>query len=180
MTKCSRNRARTGPASLGLAMFGVSLMISGLSHASEFGSLSLKDARSTLGTTQRIVIDPTTGLALKGFDPVSYFIDREPRPGLPRYEIAHAGAYWRFANEGNLAAFKAHPEAYMPQFGGYGALSVARGSTAPGNPAVWVVYDKRLYLFYSPTSRTVWLMKPNDFARDGAAAWPALENTLAR
>ena len=161
-------------------MFGVSLLISGLSHADDFDPPSLKDARSTLGTTERVVIDPMTGLALKGFDPVSYFIDREPRPGLPAFEIAHAGAYWRFANEGNLAAFRAHPETYMPQFGGYGALSIARGSTAPGNPAVWAVRDKRLYLFYSPTSRAIWLMEPERFARDGAAAWPALENTLAR
>jgi hypothetical protein len=78
-------------------------------------------------TTERVVADPHTGLALYGFDPVAYFTEGQPAPGAADFEYRFAGVSWRFRNAGNRAAFAANPEIYTPRFGGYDPLGVARG-----------------------------------------------------
>ena len=76
-------------------------------------------------TTERVVVNRYTGLAIEGFDPVAYFVDARPRVGLPDFEVSEAGAVWRFRNEGNRASFMAHPDIYGPQFGGYDPIDLA-------------------------------------------------------
>jgi hypothetical protein len=78
-------------------------------------------------TTERVVIDRFSGLAISGFDPVAYFTDAKPLQGKGEFEQVVAGAVWRFLNAGNSAAFKADPHVYMPRFGGYDPVGVARG-----------------------------------------------------
>src|ERR1700693_1132084 len=60
----------------------------------------------------RVVVDPHTGLALYGFDPVGYFTEGKPLMGRADLEYSFAGAIWRFRNEGNRAAFTDHPDVY--------------------------------------------------------------------
>ena len=54
-------------------------------------------------TTERVVVNRFSGLAIEGFDPVAYFVQEHPVLGLPDFEAAEAGAVWRFHNEGNRA-----------------------------------------------------------------------------
>src|SRR6202008_3076223 len=77
-------------------------------------------------TTERLVVDRTSGLAIYGFDPVAYFSDSKPVPGLEQFELIFEGAVWRFRNGGDRAAFLADPDVYAPQFGGYDPLYVAQ------------------------------------------------------
>src|SRR5262245_48742542 len=81
-------------------------------------------------TTELVVSDQQTGLALYGFDPVAYFVDGRARQGSPKLEWHYAGVVWRFCNEGNRAAFIERPADYVPRFGGYDPLAVARGVPA--------------------------------------------------
>jgi hypothetical protein len=125
-------------------------------------------------TTERIVVDRNSGLAISGFDPVAYFTDAKPLPGKGEFEQSVAGAVWRFRSAGNRAAFKADPEVYMPRFGGYDPVGVARGVAVPGNPLLWVIIDERLYLFYSEETKTEFA---GDRDRTIAAAdrgWPTV------
>jgi hypothetical protein len=85
-------------------------------------------------TTEQIVVDGRTGLAISGFDPVAYFVEGAAKPGRDVFEHVFAGVTWRFCNEGNQAAFAADPEVYMPRFGGYDPVGIARGVTAPVTP----------------------------------------------
>src|ERR1700716_4431334 len=80
-------------------------------------------------TTERVIVNRYTGLAIEGFDPVAYFVDARAVIGLPGFEASQAGAVWRFHNEGNRASFVAHPDIYGPQFGGYDPVDLARGVT---------------------------------------------------
>src|SRR5215204_5162597 len=50
-------------------------------------------------TTERVVVDPRTGLAIHGFDPVAYFTDAIPSAGREELEVAYAGAVWRFRRQ---------------------------------------------------------------------------------
>ena len=82
-------------------------------------------------TTERVVVDQHTGLALYGIDPVAYFTERKPVPGRAEFEYSYAGAVWRFANDGNRAAFAADPDIYMQRYGGYDPVGVSRGLATP-------------------------------------------------
>jgi hypothetical protein len=132
-----------------------------------------------LGLTERVAVDTVSGFALSGYDPVGYFVDGRPVIGSPAYEAIWNGAAWRFANEGNRAAFLAAPTVYAPRYGGYDATSIAAGIAAPADPTVFLVTAGRLYLFRDETARRAFLASPE---RAGAAeaAWPALEQRLIR
>jgi hypothetical protein len=131
-------------------------------------------------TTERMVVDRTTGLAIGGFDPVAYFTDAQPLVGQPGFEAAEAGAVWRFRNEGNRAVFVGHPEIYSPQFGGYDPTDVARGVAVAGSPRFWLVAGQRLFLFDRAESRDAFAADPARFAREAGRRWPGLQETLAR
>ncbi len=59
------------------------------------------------------------GWAVKGYDVVAYFTQGQPVKGSKEIEYRWKDAIWRFANAEHLAAFKADPEKYAPQYGGY-------------------------------------------------------------
>jgi hypothetical protein len=131
-------------------------------------------------TTERLVADRYTGLAIGGFDPVAYFTDARPVVGQPGFEVSEAGAIWRFRNEGNRAFFIAHPEIYGPQFGGYDPIDVARGIAFAGNPRFWLVAGQRLYLFGDAERRDAFAADPARVLREARQRWPNLQETLAQ
>jgi len=132
------------------------------------------------GTPEPLVVNPNTGLALSGFDPVAYFTDGKPEFGRPELELQREGAVWRFRNEGDRAAFADHPEAYTPVFGGYDPVAVAHGSSVPGHPLFWAVAGDRLYLFYSQEARTEFLADPGGVIARATRKWPEVSRSIAR
>jgi hypothetical protein len=129
-------------------------------------------------TTEWVVADHHTGLAISGFDPVAYFTDSAATIGQPDLELRFAGATWRFRNEGNRAAFAADPDVYMPRFGGYDPTAVARGASAPGHPEIWIVSDDRLYLFHSAGAREGFGEDPERVIHEAKRRWPQVLRTL--
>jgi YHS domain-containing protein len=138
------------------------------------------DFTALAATTERVVVNRYSGLAIEGFDPVAYFTDSQARQGVANFEATEAGAVWRFHNEGNRASFVAHPEIYAPQFGGYDPIDLARGVPYAGNPRFWVVAGQRLYLFGREENRDAFAANPSRFLNDATARWPALEQGLAQ
>src|ERR1700734_223647 len=94
-----------------MALIALGLLL-GLGATVALGSLALAS------TTERVVTNRYSGLAIEGYDPLAYFIDARPRVGLPDFEVSEAGAVWRFTNEGNRDSFIAHPDIYGPQYAG--------------------------------------------------------------
>jgi hypothetical protein len=129
-------------------------------------------------TTERVVVNRFSGIAIEGFDPVAYFVQGRPVRGLEDFEAGEAGAVWRFHNAGNRAFFVAHPEIYGPQFGGYDPIDVARGVTFAGNPRFWVISGERLYLFGLEANRDAFTANPDRFVKQANARWPALQQDL--
>ena len=138
------------------------------------------DFAARAATTERVVVNRYSGLAIGGFDPVAYFTESMAVEGLPDFEAREAGAVWRFRNEGNRASFVAHPEIYGPQFGGYDPVDLGRGVTYAGNPRFWVVAGQRLYLFGREDNRDAFAAEPARFLEEATARWPALERGLAQ
>jgi hypothetical protein len=135
---------------------------------------------SQAATTERVVVNRFTGLAIDGFDPVAYFVDGRPARGLPDFEAGRLGAVWRFRNEGNEASFLAHPEIYGPQFGGYDPIDLARGVILAGNPLFWVISGQRLYLFGREANRDAFAADPEPVLTQADTRWPALERRLSQ
>lgn len=102
---------------------------------------------------QTIVTDPLTGVALEGYDPVSYFTEAEPLAGSPDYEFVWQGVPWYFATAANRDVFMRHPEVYAPQYGGHCAMSLSRGFLSDGKPRLYAIERMKLYLFYSVANR---------------------------
>ena len=127
-----------------------------------------------------VVVDPNTGLAISGFDPVAYFTERKPRIGRSDLELRIDGLVWRFANTGDRAAFKDHPEVYAPRFGGYDPVALARGASVAGHPIYWAVSGERLYLFYSAEARAAFVANPGRYIEAATRKWPALQRTIAQ
>jgi len=168
MTAERQESYRRGP---GLALFALLVAV--------FALIGL-DRPAGGSTTERIVVNRYSGLAIEGFDPVAYFTNAQPVRGLPDFEASEAGAVWRFHNAGNRDAFAAHPEIYGPQFGGYDPIDVARGVALAGNPRFFVVTGQRLYLFGREESRNAFAADPARFLKDAQARWPGLQKTLAQ
>ncbi len=131
-------------------------------------------------TTERVIVNRYTGLAIEGFDPVAYFVDARPEVGLPEFEASQSGAVWRFRNEGNRASFVAYPDIYGPQFGGYDPIDLARGVTYAGNPRFWLIAGQRLYLFGREENRDAFAADPQRYLRDARQRWPGLEQKLSQ
>ena len=69
-------------------------------------------AKSAINTNWR-------GFAVKGYDVVAYFTAGQPTKGNKAFSHKWMGATWRFSTAEHLEAFKAEPEKYAPQYGGY-------------------------------------------------------------
>jgi YHS domain-containing protein len=134
--------------------------------------------RVEAATTERVISDPNSGLAMNGIDPVAYFVDAKPVEGRPDQEYRYAGVVWRFRNEGNKAAFIANPEVYMPRYGGYDPIAIARAVAVAGNPLLWALVRERLYFFYNEEARARFLANPADAVARADAAWPGVVEGL--
>ncbi|MEH3147031.1 MAG: hypothetical protein PGN34_17150 [Methylobacterium frigidaeris] len=90
--------------------------------------------------------DRLTGIALRGYDPVSYALSNLPVAGRPGSEGEWSGLVWRFAAASNRAAFLRDPDAFAPRLGGYDPEGVAAGRLVDADPLVPLRRDGRLYL----------------------------------
>ena len=126
-----------------------------------------------------IVTDPLTGVAIDGFDPVSYFTDPEPQPGKPDFEYIWQGVSWYFENPANRDVFMRSPEVYAPQFGGHCAMSLSRGYLSDGKARLYLVDALKLYFFYSTANRDAFLLSKATALQAALDNWPKLSQQLS-
>jgi YHS domain-containing protein len=86
------------------------------------------------------------GVALKGYDPVSYFVDGKPMQGMEKFMAKHDGATYHFSSEKNRDMFVASPAKFAPQYGGFCAFGAAKGGKFEIDPVAYTVVDNKLYL----------------------------------
>jgi len=94
--------------------------------------------------------------AIKGYDPVAYFVSNQPAKGLQSISHVWNGATWHFASETNKQLFTANPEEYTPQYGGYCAYGWAQGYAVKIEPDAWAIEGGKLYLNYSRGVQKDW------------------------
>ena len=114
------------------------------------------------------------GIAIAGYDTVSYFVENKPVKGNKKFQYEWNGGIWRFSNAKNLEAFKKSPEKYAPQYGGYCAYAVANRSYARIDPTVYTVLNDKLYLNYNARVKKRWSKKRSSFIDQADGYWPQL------
>lgn len=117
--------------------------------------------------------------AIRGFDPVAYFTDSKPVKGKSDLTYKWQDVTWSFASQTNLDAFKANPEKYTPQYGGYCAYGLSEGHKSPTDPDAFTIVDDKLYLNYNPKVKTLWSKNRDTRIKTADANWPKLKDTKA-
>jgi YHS domain-containing protein len=84
------------------------------------------------------------GVALKGYDTVSYFSSGGPVQGSASFSAKYGGATYWFANANNQDTFNANPEKYTPAFGGFCAMGMALEQKLDVDPQLWRIVDSKL------------------------------------
>lgn len=113
-------------------------------------------------------------VAVKGYDTVAYFTQSKAVKGKKTFQVEWNGAQWRFATQAHLDLFKASPEKYAPQYGGYCAFAVAKGQLAGIDPTQFTLLDEKLYLNYNAKIQKQWLANRDPFIVQGNDNWPSV------
>lgn len=90
-----------------------------------------------------------SGLAIEGYDPVSYFTKSKAEKGSSKWAVLHNGVTYYFSSEENKELFKTNPSKYEPQYGGWCAYAMgANGEKVEVDPETFKILNGKLYLFY--------------------------------
>jgi YHS domain-containing protein len=121
------------------------------------------------GLPRQIQYNLENGLALKGYDPVTYFSADKPIRGDKQFAVADRGVTYYFSTEANKDEFKKNPSRYEPQYGGWCAYAMGKnGSKVEVDPATFKIIDGKLFLFY------------NQFFNNTLKSWNKDEDRLHR
>lgn len=102
-------------------------------------------------------VNQENGIAIKGYDVVSYHVDGKPIIGNKEISSNWNGVEWHFTRAENKVRFDLNPERYVPTYGGFCAFAILKNFTADVDPKVWHIEKERLYLFASESPRKGWV-----------------------
>ena len=126
---------------------------------------------------QKAVVFNSSGTAIRGYDPVAYFTDGKPVKGDSSLTYLYEGATWQFATPEHRDAFKADPQQYAPQYGGYCAYGTSQGHKAPTEPDAWTIVDGKLYLNYNSKVKTLWNKDQAGNIGKANTNWPTVKDS---
>ena len=125
-------------------------------------------------------INESSGLALHGYDPVSYHTAAGPMQGEQSQSVDWSAVEWRFASAENMGLFQETPDKYAPLYGGFCATAVSAGFTADIDPEAWHIHEGRLYVFADTSPRDDWIAQVYEgIVERGDANWAAAPNQPA-
>lgn len=124
--------------------------------------------------------DAITGLAIGGYDPITYFEMKNAKAGDDIYQMEWHGVTWRFISKGNMLAFRRTPSIYAPRFAGYDPYALSNGLLSEGLPTVWSIIEGKLYLFHNEVNLFLWHENRKDLTEKVSRNWKELSIDLPR
>jgi hypothetical protein len=103
------------------------------------------------------------GIALGGYDVVSYHRADGPVAGVAMYSAEHDTLIYLFTNAVNRDAFVAEPDRYLPSYMGWCSTNLSMGRLACPDFTNFKIEDRRLLLFERvgfTNGRDVWDSDP--------------------
>ena len=126
-----------------------------------------------------LVLTDKKGVALGGYDPVSYFADGAPNKGDVKIEATFNGAFYHFVSQENRATFEKDPTKYAPAYGGFCGYAASVGKVRPADPLIWSIVDGQLIVQHTKSADELW---KKDVVANKAKAdkyWPYLVSAKA-
>ena len=118
------------------------------------------------------------GLAIKGYDPVAYFIQNKAVKGQKDISAAAEGVLYYFSSNNNKELFLKEYKKYEPQYGGWCAYAMgANNEKVEIDPETFKILDGKLYLFYHSwvnNTLTKWNKDEAGLKPKADANWQAL------
>ena len=140
---------------------------------------SLMVSIATLPAKSLINVD-STGVGIKGYDPVAYFTDQSAIKGDPALRSTNAGVISLFATRDHQQSFDEDPSKYIPAFGGFCAYGVSRGVVIPIDPTAFQIIDGHLLLQYSKAIMKKFNQDPAGNLGKAQSNWPGLVDSKGR
>lgn len=120
------------------------------------------------------------GYAIKGYDPVAYFVAGRAMRGSEHHSYEWLGVKWLFATAENQKLFEADPMTYAPQYGGYcSTVHLFEPGKADVNPTAWRIVKDQLYLFFEEEEAIEQYGKRAS-SGDGEATWDRVKSGLSQ
>ena len=113
--------------------------------------------------------------AISGYDAVAYFKEGKPVKGSTDFSVTYRGATWLFANKANADLFKATPEKYEPQYGGYCAYGCSQWHKAKTSPDALTIVNGKLYLNYNTDVKAMWSKDQQSYIKKADGNWPKVK-----
>ena len=99
------------------------------------------------------------GIAVGGYDLVSYHQENGPVQGETQWAVTHNELTYLFSSEDNQRLFKTDPEQYLPRYSGWCAISLALGRLTCPDYDNFQIENGQLLLFETTgftNGRVVW------------------------
>ncbi|HVY71167.1 MAG TPA: YHS domain-containing (seleno)protein [Verrucomicrobiae bacterium] len=136
-------------------------------------------ARNGVLGGKTLVFTDKKGVALGGYDPVSYFTEGKPALGDRKIEATFDGALYHFVSQEHRATFEKAPTKYAPAYGGFCGYAASVGKVRPANPLIWSIVDGQLIVQHTKGADDLWRQ---DVAGNKVKAdkyWPLLVEAKA-
>jgi YHS domain-containing protein len=144
------------------------VLIACLSAATGF---SQSDARTSLFNLE-------DGIAIQGYDPVSYFTQQKAVKGKKELAWSKDGITYYFSSSSNKELFVKNSATYEPQYGGWCAYAMGEtGEKVEIDPETFKILDGKLYLFYNSLFNNTlpkWNKAESDLKTKADKNWKAI------
>lgn len=125
----------------------------------------------------------TTGLSLAGapigvhgVDAVALSTYNVVADGNAEFTAVVDGVSYYFASQQTVNLFKADPEKYLPQYGGYCAFAVTLGKKLDGDPRYADIVDGKLYLFVNAAVFEKYKLNKEEVLSKAREMWPSIKD----
>ena len=149
-------------------------MASALAVAGMLFGTAASAAEPPINTLKNSLFGGRTDTAINGYDTVAYFTVGKPVKGQDALATEWMGAKWKFSTQAHLDLFKANPEKYAPQYGGYCAYGVAIDNLVSIEPDKFKIIDGKLYLNYDDDVQQKWLKNPTGYIKTADSKFQSL------
>ncbi len=119
------------------------------------------------------------GIALEGYDPISYFANGKPAKGDPKIEATYNGALYHFVSQEHRETFEKSPSKYAPAYGGFCGFAASVGKVRPANPLIWSIVDGQLIVQHTKGADELWQKDVKGNKAKADKYWPYLVEVKA-
>lgn len=145
------------------AFFAASVLASSLSFAADI------DANADVND-----------IAISGYDTVAYFTQNKAVTGSSEYTATHKNAIYKFSSAKHRDLFRANPEKYVPQFGGFCAFGVSMEKKFDVDPEAFKIVENKLYLNLDKSVQKQWLKDVPGFITSADSNWFDIKDKTAK